>query len=310
MTNNYSGQRPAGWLAFELSVLRRLSFRSVVSPLCAEPDVEAYLKRWGARVNVNATSRWAAVRAAARVENNGERLTREDLDLLLEDVYVPGHRLRIPSLARRFGETHAWWFDNYRANADRLANDTKRALALDLGLSVGDYALSFDDETGELRQPLSRVLRRLNETRPAPFDNRQRNAVKHEDARRFLNAEPAADLLFLRLPATRANGNASLQAWRDEFVDGGPTSPSTSDGAPPRWPAAPAATRQQYLSNLGELFASAARARTWAVSHVDDGHIPVEELVESLRSHRKVETVYTKDFSELTGARAVMITAG
>lgn len=311
MTNNYSGQTPAGWLAFELSVLRRLSFRSAVSPACDEPDVEAYLKRWGVRVSVNATSRWAAVRAAARVENNSERLTREDLDLLLEDVYVPGHRLRNPALARTFGETHAWWFDNFRANADRLSNDAKRALALDLGLSVGDYALSFDEETREMRQPLSRVLQRLNESRPAPFDNRQRNAVRHEDARRFLDAEPAADLLFLRLPAAaRAAANDTLHAWRDEFVDGASDPSSASDGARSRWPASPAATRQQYLSDLDELFTAATRARTWAVSHVDDGRLPVEELVESLRRHRKVETVYTKDFSELTGARAVMITAG
>src|SRR5918997_430012 len=134
-------------------------------------------------------SRWAAVRAVARVENNAERLTREDLDLLLEDVYVPGHRLRNDALARKFGETHAWWFDNFRANADRLPNDTKRALALDLGLMVGDYALSFDEETRELRQPYSRVLARLNDARPAPFDNRQRNSVAHGDAHRFLNAE-------------------------------------------------------------------------------------------------------------------------
>lgn len=309
MTNDYSGQTPAGWLAFELSVLRRLSFRSAVSPACAEPDVEAYLKRWGVRVSVNAPSRWAAVRAVARVDNNAERLTREDLDLLLEDVYVPGHRLRNDALARRFGETHAWWFDNFRANADRLANDTKRALALDLGMMVGDYALSFDEETRELRQPFSRVLVRLSDARPAPFDNRQRNAVKSEDARSFLAAEPAADLLFLRLPPARASASDPARAWRDEFVDGASAPSPDSDGARTRWPASPAATRQQYLSDLDELLNAAGRARTWAVSHVDNGRLPIEELIEALRRHRKVETVYTKDFSELTGARAVMITA-
>ena len=301
MTNNYSEQTPAGWLAFELSVLRRLSFRTAVSPASAEPDVETYLKRWGARISVNAVARWAWVRAVARVENNSERLTQEDLDLLLEDVYVPGHRLRNDALARRFGEAHAWWFDNFRANVDRLTGDTKRALALDLGLMVGDYALSFDDETRELRQPLSRTLLRLSRARPAPFDNRQRNAVKQEDARRFLTDQPAADLLFMRLPPARASASDAAHAWRDEFIDGGGDSASTRR---------PVATRQQYLSDLEELFGAAGRARLWAVSHVDNGHLPVEELIEVLRRHRKVETVYTKDFSELSGARAVMITAG
>ena len=306
---NTSEHVPAGWLAFELSVLRRLSFRSVVSPLCAEPDVEAYLKHWGVRVSLNAVARWARVRAVARVENNAERLTQEDLDLLLEDVYVPGHRLRNDALARRFGEAHAWWFDNFRSNADRLDGDAKRALALDLGMMVGDYALSFDDETRELRQPLSRVASRLNGARPAPFDNRQRNAVASGDARRFLADQPAADLLFLRLPAARSSANDSAHAWRDEFV-GDADSASQSDTARSERPAAGAATRQQYLSNLEELLGAAGRARTWAVSHVDNGYVPVEELVELLRRHRKVETVYTKDFSVLMGARAVMITAG
>ena len=310
MTSNYSEQTPAGWLAFELSVLRRLSFRSAVSPLCAEPDVETYLKRWGVRVSVNATARWAAVRSVARVENNAERLTREDLDLLLEDVYVPGHRLRAPALARRFGEVDAGGFDNFRRNADRLAGDTKRALALDLGLMVGDYALSFDDETRDLRQPLSRTLLRLSDARPAPFDNRQRNAVASKDPRSFLADQPAADLLFMRLPPARASAGDPVYAWRDEFVGGGADSEPESDGARSQRPAAPPVTRQQYLSNLEELLAAAGRARTWAVSHVDNGHVPVDELVEVLRRHRKVETVYTKDFTELTGARAVMITAG
>ena len=308
MTNNFSEQTPAGWLAFELSVLRRLSFRTVVSPVCAEPDVEAYLKRWGVRVSVNTTARWARVRAVARVENNSERLSSEDLSVLLEDVYVPGHRLRNEALARHFGETHAWWFDNFRANADRLPDGARRALALDLGLMVGDYALSFDEETRELRQPLSRALVRLSEARPAPFDNRQRNPVAHTDAHRFLAAEPAADLLFLRLTPARASANSAAQAWRDEFVGGADSQPEHDTARANRF-SAPAATRQQYFSNLEELLGAAGRARTWAVSHVDNGQLPVEELVETLRRHRKVETVYTKDFSELSGARAVMITA-
>ena len=309
MTNNYPEQTPAGWLAFELSVLRRLSFRSAVSPVCAEPDVEAYLKRWGVRVSVNAAAPWARVRAVARVENNTERLTGEDLELLLEDVYVPGHRLRRRPLAGRFGEVDAWWFDNFRANAERLDSGAKRALALDLGLSVGDYALSFDGGTRELRQPLSRALMRLSEARPAPFDNRQRNQVAHGDARRFLADQPAADLLFLRLPPARAYADDAAHAWRDEFVEGDADSAPEPDGSHARLRAAPVATRQQYLSNLEELLGAATRARAWAVSHVDDGRVPVEELIETLRRHRKVDTVYTKDFSELAGARAVLITA-
>ena len=42
-----------GWLGFELSVLRRLKFRSVALPLAGEPNLGLYLKRWDARVAAN-----------------------------------------------------------------------------------------------------------------------------------------------------------------------------------------------------------------------------------------------------------------
>jgi hypothetical protein len=156
MMNSIAEESPRGWLAFELSVLRRLRFRSVANPLAGEPDLDLYLKRWGARVAVNDPAQWAWVRGLARVENNSARLTDEDLAVLLEDVYVPRHRLRNPALARWFGETDAWWFDNFREHAERLEGEVKQALALDLGMMAGDYALSFDADTRELRQPLSR----------------------------------------------------------------------------------------------------------------------------------------------------------
>jgi hypothetical protein len=37
--------------------------------------------------------------------------------------------------------------------------------------------------------------------------------------------------------------------------------------------------------------------------------VTTQELVETIGSVRKVDTIYTKDFSELTGAKAVIITA-
>ena len=47
----------------------------------------------------------------------------------------------------------------------------------------------------------------------------------------------------------------------------------------------------------------------WAIAHTENGFVSAEELVEAIREVRKVGTIYSKDFSELTGARAVMITA-
>ena len=51
-------------------------------------------------------------------------------------------------------ETDAWWFDNVRLNAERLESSYKRATALTLGMMVGDYVLSFDKETWQMRRAL------------------------------------------------------------------------------------------------------------------------------------------------------------
>jgi hypothetical protein len=307
---NSSDHTPAGWLAFELSVLRRLRFRSVVNPLAGEPDLDTALKRWNVRVAVNDPLQSAWIKGVALVENNTERLTEEDVARLLEDVYVPGHLLRNPALSRRFGETDAWWFDNLRAAAEQLDGATKQALALTLGMLVGDYALSFDAETRHLRLPLSRVFRRLWETLPAPVDNKQRNVAANKDPRQFL-AEERGELLFLRLPRPGRNGTRRTgpAAWREEWVrtteDFWPEFERTRAGKLD----AHIETKQQYLSLIEELLSTATHIRAWALAHTDTGLITTEELVETIRRIRKVETIYTKDFSELMGARAAIITA-
>lgn len=308
--NNFSDPTPRGWLAFELSVLRRLRFQSIANPLAGSPALDSYLKRWGARVAVNDPARWAWIEGVARVQNNDVRLTTDDLDALLEDVYVPRHRLRNPALKRWFGESDAWWFDNYREHADRITDDVRRSVALDLGMAVGDYALSFDDETREMRQPFSRVLLRLHESQALPHDNRQRNVSVNKDARQFL-AEQHADLLFLRLPAPARHSSArdAPTAWREEWLRGGADFWPGFESEQAGRLAAPAHTRQQHLRFVEELLEAAAHFKQWAVSTVDGGGLSTEELVETLRRQRKVETVYTKDFSELTGLKAVIITA-
>jgi hypothetical protein len=310
---DYSDPTPRGWLAFELSVLRRLRFRSLINPFAGEPDLETHVKRWGVRVAVNDAARWSWIKSIARVENNGERLSESDLDILLEDVYVPRYKLRNPALRRWFGETDAWWFDNLRANAEKLDGEIKQSLALNLGMLTGDYALSFDEDTRELRQPLSRVLRRLHETQAPPFDNGQPNTSANKDARRFV-AEQRGDLLFLRLPAPARHGGRaaaerdSLLAWREEWVRGGAEFWDEFDAERAGRLGGRVETRQQYLRLVEELLEAAAHLKTWAIAHTEGGSTTTEELVETIRRVRKVETIYTKDFSELLGARATIIT--
>ncbi|HZG51021.1 MAG TPA: hypothetical protein VEZ40_02695 [Pyrinomonadaceae bacterium] len=308
---DYSDPTPRGWLAFELSVLRRLRFRSLVNPFAGEPDLETHVKRWGVRVAANDAARWAWIKSIARVENNGERLGADDLDLLLEDVYVPRHKLRNPALGRWFGETDAWWFDNLRQNAEKLDGEIKQSLALNLGLLTGDYALSFDEGTRELRQPLSRALRRLHETLAPPFDNGQPNTSANKDARQFV-AEQRGDLLFLRLPARGSGGAGArncLPAWREEWVRGDAEFWDEFEAARVGRLGGRVETKQQYLRLVEELLEAAAHLKSWAIAHTESGYTTTEELVETIRRVRKVETVYTKDFSELLGVRATIITA-
>jgi len=302
-------QTPDGWLGFELSVLRRLKIRSLANPFAGEADLDFALKRWGVRVSTNDVWRWAWAKASARVENNSERLSVEDVALVLEDAYVPHYRLANPALRKWFGETDAWWFDNVRRNAEQLASPTRRALALHLGVMVGDYVLSFDDDSRELRQPLSRVFQRLWESEPRPVDNNQSNKSANKEPRDFLSAEQA-DCLFLRLPRpARRGARHSAWAWREEWVRGGDGFWDEFEGARAGRLGARAETRQQYLRHVEELLSSAAHIPTWAVAFSEDGLVNTEEMVETIRRARKVGTVYTKDFAELVGARAVVVTA-
>lgn len=138
---------PKSWLAFDLNILRRVNFSSVAIPFAEDPAVGAYLKRLDARVMANDPLRsvWAA--CTAQITNNGERLSDEEVNVVLEDAYVPGYKLRNPALSNWFTETDSWWFDNVRHNIERLQSQMSQAIASSIVLSVGNYVLSFKEET-------------------------------------------------------------------------------------------------------------------------------------------------------------------
>ena len=302
---------PNGWLAFELSVLRRLKFRSAAIAFAGEPDLGLYLKHWGVRVIANDLARWATTKAKAYIENNTEQLTEADIDIALEDAYVPRYKLQNPSLRGWFNETDAWWFDNVRQNVESIESPTVRALALSIGMAVGDYVLSFDEETRELRQPLSKIFRRVWQAQAPPVDNKQPNESYNQDARRFI-AEQQTNLLYLRLPRPRREGESrrhQLNAWREQWLRGEDGFWDELESARAGRLGAFVATRQQYLRLVEDLLQTGAHLPIWAIAHADNGFISTNELVETVNRVRKVETVYSKDFSELLGTRAAIITA-
>ena len=302
---------PNGWLAFELGVLRRLKFKSISLALTGEPELGVYLKRWGARVAANDLAQWAATKATAYIENNAEELSEDDVSVILEDAYVPGHKLYNSSLRKRFNETDAWWFDNVRRNIEKLESPVRRALALTCGMMVGDYTLSFDEETRELRQPLSQVFRRVWQAQAPPVNNTQPNTSDNREARDFI-AEQHTNLLYLRLPRARSlheQQRNAFSAWREEWVRGGDGFWDEFEKAKAGRLGTSVVTKQQYLRFVEDLLQVAMHLPAWAIAHAEDGFIPSSDLVETINRVRKIETVYSKDFSELMGLRATIITA-
>ncbi|MEK7856906.1 MAG: hypothetical protein AAB288_12505, partial [Acidobacteriota bacterium] len=173
------------------------------------------------------------------------------------------------------------------------------------------YVLSFNDDTRDLRQPLSNVFRRLWIAMPEAVNNRQNNGCQNKPAEDFI-AESPADLMFLRLPAASGGGRTAVPdkaVWREEWVRG-------SDDFWPAFEASrlgklggPVETKSQYLKVLGDALAKATHIKTWAIAHVEGGLVSTQEIVNVVSGIRRVDTIYTKDFTELTGTRAVVITA-
>jgi len=308
---NKSPATPYGWLAFELNVLRRLKFDSALLPFTSEPHLGAYLKRWNVHVSANDLMQSAWTKAVAAIENNGEKLSDDEINLILDDAYVPRYRLQNAALRRRFNETDAWWFDNVRQNIEKLVSPVARAIASSLAMSVGDYVLSFTNETLELRQPLSTVYKRLWSILPEPVNNNQTNVCQNKTASEFIS-ENRLELMFLRLPPTRLqNGENRFGAavWREEWVRGDDKFWTDLETANAGKLGALIETKYQYLRLVEEILRTASHIPMWAIAHVEDGFVSTQDVVETIGHVRRVDTIFTKDFSELTGMKAVIITA-
>lgn len=308
---NLQSAIPKGWLAFELNVLRRLKFKSAALPFTGDPALGAYLKRWDIRVQANDLAQSSWIKAVGAIQNNTEKLSVEDVGLILDDAYVPRYRLQNIALRNWFNETDAWWFDNVRQKMDDISSPIARAVAQSITMGVGDYVLSFTDETLKLRQPLSNVFRRLWVSNGEPVNNGQNNTSQNKNAYEFI-AEAFADLMFLRLPAAHGENQRKYMgwtAWREEWLRGGDSFWADMEIAQAGRIGTRIETKSQYLRLLEETLRTASHISGWAIAHIDDGFITTQDIVETISRIRRVDTIFTKDFSELTGTKAVIITA-
>lgn len=302
-----------GWLAFELGVLRRLKFASVALPFTGEPDLVVQLKNWRCRIAANDPMIWSYTKAFALVENNTERLNETDLDILLDDAYIPRETLSNLSLLKWFNETDAWWFDNVRFNAEQF-EPFKRALALTAAMMVGDYVLSFNEQTRTLREPfaLSETFRRMLACLPKPHDNSMRNKTSNQDVRNFVAERHHTDLLFLRLPipvTQTTTARDPILTWREEWLRGSDDFWVDLERTQKARLGSRVQSKQQYLGFVEDLLRTASHIPIWAIAHTENGFISNEELVEKVSRVRKVSTIYSKDFSDMLGVRASLIVA-
>jgi hypothetical protein len=301
-----------GWLAFELGVLRRLEFTSVALPFTGEADIALRLKHWRIRVAANDPMTWSHTKALALIENNTEQLNEDDLNLLLDDAYVPREKIANAALLKWFNETDAWWFDNLRFNAEQL-EPYKRALALTAGMMTGDYVFSFNEQTRMLREPfaLPKVFRRMMARLPQPMDNSMRNQSTNQDVRTFVAERHHTDLLFLRLPlpVTQTTARDPLVTWREEWLRGSDDFWADLERSRGSRLGSRVQSKQQYLGFVEDLLRTASHIPAWAIAHTENGFISTEELVEKIARVRKVSSIYLKDFSDMLGVRASVIVA-
>src|SRR5262249_10260348 len=149
-----------------------------------------------------------------------------------------------------------------------LDDQIVRAQALTLGVQTGDYALSFNEKTLELRRPLTTVFWRLAGRAPAGPAGQPHNRGFNQPAEEFIK-HARADLLYLRLPPsqTEQGGAQARSDWRETWVNGAPIEESSRGS---KTAAAPQ-SKQSYLTIVDRLFRIATNFNRWAVEYQEPG---------------------------------------
>jgi len=284
-------------LGFQASVLRQIEFRSIAIPYLNEARLDWYLKTWGKLIFGNDPRAWAGTIARANVEAVAE-LGEDIIGRILEDIYIPRVRLSNPDLRRWFGESDAWWLDNLRSNIDTLDDELTRAQALALGLQTGDYALSFNEETRELRRPLTTVYWQLAGRAGAGPGGNEHNRSFNQPADEFIK-HARADVLYLNLPLSRTEsvGSESRSDWREAWIVGSKRSEAdqtTSLAVLPQ-------SKKSCLASIDRMLRLASHFKTWAIECHEPGLATAQDIVELIKEYRLVRATYSKDVTEVAG---------
>jgi hypothetical protein len=297
--NSYS-REPKTILGFEASVLRQIEFRSIAIPYWSTARLDWYLKAWDKQIFANDPSAWRSMAARAMVQSLGP-LTEDQISRVLDDVYVPGARLSNRSLTHWFSEPDAWWLDNLRRNIEKLEEEAQ-PLATLIGMQTGDYALSFDDATRDLRQPLTTAFWRLA-GRAVTLPGRGRNQTSNLPVEEFIR-HTKANLLYLKLPPVVAcsSDTSPRHSWRESWVRGGEPEAEVLAPAPQ--------SKSAYLTSVDKLLRMAGHFDVWAIGYQENGPATAHEIAELIKEHRPVRVSYSKDLTEVIGGTRTFIIVG
>ncbi|NDD63942.1 MAG: hypothetical protein EBZ36_08200 [Acidobacteria bacterium] len=290
------------WLGFELNILRRLKFTSIAIPFAGRASLDWYLKFWGKEVYSNDLCLSSSSVARAYVENCGETLSEAEIDLLLDEIYVPSNEMRNRALTRYWSEIDAVWFDNLRERIDLLESPYARALAISHGLQTGEYARSFNRETLKLRQPLSTVFRHQCERQRRIIDNGRRNRSSNLEAADFVRGL-SAEAMFVRFPGPGglASWNRSSAEWREVWVRRDPGEWDRLVANQHGKLGDHVHSKGRYLDLVANFLSQAGAFPTWVISHTEDGFVSIGELATQIQQLRRIDAIYHKDFSEVVG---------
>jgi hypothetical protein len=154
------------------------------------------------------------------------------------------------------------------------------------------------------------MFRHFAENLPEPVLTDLRSKATKQDVRTFVAERRHTDLMFLRLPAP---GQASLQhttfAWREEWMLGSDDFWEELERTRAGKLGSRVQSKKQYLGFVEDLLQTAAHIPAWAIAHTENGFISSDDLTDIVSGIRKIDAVFTKDFSDLLGVRASIISA-
>ena len=252
----------------------------------------------------------------ALIENAGELLTKEDIDILFSQNHNPSEYNLMEGLFSNlfFCPEEAALLDSFRSNVPRLQNTFKQALSLSVmcrsitrKVTMGHFAhtqalkYAADPIRVKRNRSLIRPVRDifldiLPDYNAAVFNNQKSNKSFHKNILELLPTLSNIDLVYFDPPY--CNSHADYQSfyhlletfveyWRDkEFVNG------IKRYEPKRYSGFDKSS--EAICSFKLLFKRAQHIPTWLVSYNDRSYPDINTMIEMIEPYRNVRVEHKK----------------